>query len=159
MITSAPPDRSGVRFPPPLVYAGLFLVGCGIHYLWPAVLIPGDPAWLRPLGWILIGAGLAFALTAAVTFQRAGTPVNPYKPVIRIVAHGPFRLTRNPMYVSLATLFLGGTALVNSLWLLLLFPPTIVIVTTTIILPEEAYLERKFGDLYLDYKKKVRRWL
>jgi len=158
-MTSPPPDRSGVRFPPPLVYALLFLLGWGINWLWPVALIPGGPAWLRPLGWILLGAGFAFGLTAAATFRRSGTPVNPYKPVLQIVAHGPFRLTRNPMYLGFSTLFLGGAALVNSLWLLLLFPPVIWIVTTTIILPEEAYLERKFGDLYLDYKKRVRRWL
>ena len=158
-MTTAPPDRPGVRFPPPLVYAFLFALGWAIHWVWPVALIPGSPAWLPPLGWALLGAGLAFALTAAATFQRAGTPLNPYKPVLRVVAHGPFRLTRNPMYLSFAALFLGGTALVNSLWLVLLFPPTIWIVTTTVILPEEAYLERKFGALYLDYKKRVRRWL
>jgi protein-S-isoprenylcysteine O-methyltransferase Ste14 len=76
-----------------------------------------------------------------------------------VVAHGPFRFTRNPMYVAMGTVYLGVTALVNSLWPLLLFPPAVWIIGRYMIAREEAYLERKFGHAYLDYKAKVRRWL
>jgi protein-S-isoprenylcysteine O-methyltransferase Ste14 len=159
MTAPTSPDHSGVRFPPPFVYAGLLLVGYGIHRLWPVALIPKASEWLDPIGGVLVGIGVGVALTAAITFRRAGTHVNPTKPATTVVAHGPFRFTRNPMYLSLALVYLGVTALINSLWPLLLFPPVIWIISTFVIAREEAYLERKFGATYLEYKKRVRRWL
>ena len=156
---TAKPDRSGVSFPPPLVYAGLLLVGYGVHRLWPVALIPAAPHWVDDLGWVMVGVGVAFAVTAVLAFRLAGTHVNPTKPATTVVAHGPFRLTRNPMYLSLALVYLGVTAMVNSLWPLLLFPPVIWIISTFVIAREEAYLEGKFGSTYLDYKRRVRRWL
>ena len=84
--------------------------------------------------------------------------MNPTKPATTVVAHGPFRFTRNPMYVSMAAIYLGGVVMLNSLWPLALFPITIWVVRAQIIAREEAYLERKFGAAYLDYKKKVGRW-
>jgi protein-S-isoprenylcysteine O-methyltransferase Ste14 len=155
---ATPPDHSGVVFPPPFVYAGLFLAGYLVHRLVPVALVPGA-GWLQWPGWLLVVVGVGFAVTAASTFRRAGTHVNPRKPATMVVTHGPFRLTRNPMYVSLATVYLGATALVNSLWPLLFFPPAVWVISRYVIAREEAYLERKFGHAYLDYKAKVRRWL
>ncbi|HWZ29427.1 MAG TPA: isoprenylcysteine carboxylmethyltransferase family protein [Gemmatimonadales bacterium] len=159
MTDSATRDETGIRFPPPFIYGLFFLAGVGIHRLYPVTLWSGEPAWPDPVGGVLIGAGVAFALWAAFTFRAAGTAVNPTKPATTIVAYGPFRFTRNPMYLSLATIYLGGVVMMDSLWPLVLFPVTIWVIRTQIIAREETYLERKFGAAYLDYKKRVRRWL
>jgi protein-S-isoprenylcysteine O-methyltransferase Ste14 len=151
-------DNSGVRFPPPLVYAGLFLAGYVVHRLVPVQLIPGA-GWTRWAGWGLVAVGIVIIVLAAATFRGAGVSPNPTKSVPTIVSHGPFRLTRNPMYLSLGTVYLGVTLLVNSLWPLVLFPPVVWIITRYVIAREEAYLERKFGPAYLEYKSRVRRWL
>jgi len=75
------------------------------------------------------------------------------------VVQGPYRFTRNPMYVGLAALYAGVTLLVNSLWPLLLLPVVLVVIRWRVIAREEAYLERKFGDVYRTYTTRVRRWL
>jgi protein-S-isoprenylcysteine O-methyltransferase Ste14 len=158
-MTNPPRDGSGIRFPPPLIYALFFLAGYGLHRISQVTLIPAHPGWLDPAGLVLIGAGVLLAITAAATFRRAGTNVNPTKPATTVVSHGPFRVTRNPMYLSMAVIYAGGILMLDSWWPLLLFPVTIWVIRTQIIAREEAYLERKFGAVYLDYKKKVRRWL
>lgn len=159
MNDSAQRDETGIRFPPPLIYGLFWLAGFGIHRLAPVTLLAGEPAWMDPVGLVLIGAGVTLAITAALTFRAAGTNVNPTKPATTVVGHGPFRFTRNPMYLSLAAVYLGGVVMLNSLWPLMLLPITIWVIRTQIIAREEAYLERKFGATYLDYKKRVRRWL
>jgi protein-S-isoprenylcysteine O-methyltransferase Ste14 len=151
-------DETGIRFPPPFIYALFFLAGYAVHRIEPVTLFAGQ-SWLAPAGWTLIGLGVVFAITAALTFRKAGTHVNPTKPATTVVAHGPFRFTRNPMYLSMAVVYLGGVLLLDSVWPLVLWPVTIWVIRTQIIEREEAYLERKFGAVYLDYKKKVRRWL
>ena len=158
-MTSSPrPDESGIRFPPPFIYGLFFLAGYGLHRLEPVTLFAGQ-AWLETAGLVLIVLGVVVAITAALTFRSAGTNVNPTKPATTVVAHGPFRFTRNPMYLSMAVIYLGGALMLDSLWPLLLWPVTIWVIRTQIIAREEAYLEWKFGAVYLDYKKKVRRWL
>jgi len=159
MNDTAARDETGIRFPPPFIYGLFFLAGFAMHRLLPVGLFPGAPAWLDPVGGVLIGAGVAFALWAALTFRAAGTHVNPTKPATTVVVQGPFRFTRNPMYLSLAGIYLGGVVMLNSLWPLVLFPINIWVVRTQIIAREEAYLERKFGGAYIDYKKRVRQWL
>lgn len=151
-------DEPGIRFPPPFIYGLFFLAGYGLHRLEPVTLVAGQ-AWLDISGLVLIVLGVVLAVTAALTFRRAGTNVNPTKPATTVVAHGPFRFTRNPMYLSMAVIYLGGTLMLDSLWPLLLWPVTIWVIRTQIIAREEAYLEAKFGAVYLDYKEKVRRWL
>lgn len=151
-------DETGIRFPPPLIYALFFLAGYGLQRLEPVALF-GSRSWPETVGLVLIGAGAAFAITAAMTFRGAGTHVNPTKPATTVVAHGPFRFTRNPMYLSMAVIYLGGVLMLGSVWPLVLFPVTIWVIRTRIIALEEAYLEAKFGAIYLEYKNKVRRWL
>lgn len=158
MTSPAPRDETGIRFPPPFIYALFFLAGYALQRFEPASLFAGQ-SWPGTVGWVMIGAGVAFAITAALTFRQAGTSVNPTKPATTVVAHGPFRLTRNPMYLSMAVIYLGGVLMLDSVWPLVLFPLTIWVIRTRIIALEEAYLESKFGAIYLDYKKKVRRWL
>ncbi len=85
--------------------------------------------------------------------------MNPYQPTTAIVTEGPYRFTRNPIYLSLAVLYAGLAVMANALWSLLLLLAVMLIIHYAVILPEERYLEQKFGEEYRSYKAKVRRWL
>ena len=158
-MSDASSDTSGVGFPPPLIYAGGFAAGYGAHRLLPIRL------WLEPtvvqslLGWGLLVGGVLLAVSAAYLFRRAGTTPNPAKPTSALVIGGPYRFTRNPMYVGMATLYCGGTLLLNDPWPLAFLPLVMALVQRRVIAREEAYLERKFGDVYRAYKARVRRWI
>jgi len=158
-MTNASTDTSGVGFPPPLVYAGGFAAGYGAHRLLPIRLWPEPTALVSLVGWCLIGAGVLLAVSAAFLFRRAGTTPNPAKPTTALVIWGPYRFTRNPMYVGMATLYVGGTLLLNDPWPLAFLPMVMALVQRYVIVREEAYLERKFGNAYRAYKARVRRWL
>src|SRR5438046_10761511 len=115
-------DTSGVGFPPPLLYAGGFVAGVGAHRLLPVRVWPEPPAITSLLGWGLLVVGVLLVASAAYLFRRAGTTPNPTKPTSASVIWGPYRFTRNPMYVGLAALHVGGTLLLNDLWPLALLP-------------------------------------
>jgi protein-S-isoprenylcysteine O-methyltransferase Ste14 len=159
MTTPSSPDTSGVRVLPPLIYIGLFLVGYALHRPVPVRLWGDVPPFARLVGWSLVGAGVLLAVSAVVLFRRAGTTPNPTRPTTALVLHGPYRFTRNPMYVGLGLCYLGATLLVNSAWPLVLIPVLIALVQRWVIAPEEAYLERRFGAEYRAYRARVRRWL
>jgi protein-S-isoprenylcysteine O-methyltransferase Ste14 len=91
--------------------------------------------------------------------RRAGTNVDPRAPALLIVTHGPFRFTRNPLYLSLTLLTIGLALCFNIIWALVTLVPTLIIMRQGVILREERYLEGKFGQPYLDYKRTVRRWI
>jgi len=111
------------------------------------------------LGWILAGAGVALAASAIALFRRASTSPVPNQPTTALVAQGPYRFTRNPMYVGLAALYAGVALLANSWWPLVVLPVVLMVIRWRVIAREEAYLERKFGDAYRAYTTRVRRWL
>jgi protein-S-isoprenylcysteine O-methyltransferase Ste14 len=159
MMTTPSPDTSGVRVFPPLIYAGLFSVGYTADRLAPMHLFVSLPPAVRLVGWGLVALALLVSGSAAFLMFRAGTTPNPRRPTTALVAHGPYRFTRNPMYLGLALLYLGLAVLVNSAWPLALFPVAIMLVERWVISREEAYLERLFGDAYRAYKARVRRWL
>jgi len=153
-------DRSGVRIFPPFIYAGLFALGYAVHWFVPLHLWPaGAPPAVRAIAWILIAVSLGLAASAVFLFRRAGTTPNPMEPTTAIVVHGPYRFTRNPMYVSLVGLYVGVTLFVNSAWPLILLPAVVLLVQRQVIAREEAYLESKFGEEYRAYKARVRRWI
>jgi len=107
-------ETSGIRFPPPLIYAGLFALGYVLHRLVPVRLMSSGPA--RVVGWVFVAGALILLFGAAVLFRQAGTTPNPTKPTTALVVRGPYRFTRNPMYVALAALthvnrVLGAAAL------------------------------------------------
>jgi len=91
--------------------------------------------------------------------RHAGTPTNPYKPVSNIVTEGPFRYTRNPAYLSMTMIYVGVATLANALWAILLLPAVLLAIRRGVIEREERYLEGKFGEEYLRYKARVRRWI
>jgi protein-S-isoprenylcysteine O-methyltransferase Ste14 len=153
-------DSAGVGIFPPFIYAGAFALGYGVHRFLPVHLWPNTPPPVaRAVAWGLLGVGLGVSASAVFLFRRAGTTPNPTQPTTAIVVRGPYRFTRNPMYVGLLALYVGLTVLVNSLWLLALVPVIVALVQRQVIVREEAYLEAKFGDEYRAYKGRVRRWL
>lgn len=150
-------DSAGIKFPPPFVFLLSILIGLGIHRFWPMSVVPATLA--MPLG----VASLAFALVLVVLgfreLRRHETTIRPDEPSSAIVKTGPYRFTRNPLYVSLSALHLGIALWTNILWVVLMLIPAWVVMTTQVIAREEAYLERAFGKDYLSYKASVRRWI
>jgi protein-S-isoprenylcysteine O-methyltransferase Ste14 len=157
MSANPPPDHAGVRFPPPFLYAIPLGIGLLIQRFYPAAILPRGIA--LALGVPLVALGLALAAVAMASFVRARTSPIPIKPTTAIVATGPYRFTRNPMYLGLALLYLGVTLWVDTLWPLLFLPLVLFTIQRTVIAREERYLEAKFGDEYRGYKARVRRWI
>jgi protein-S-isoprenylcysteine O-methyltransferase Ste14 len=108
---------------------------------------------------IVVGAVLGLGLWSVVLFRRGGQSENPWKPTPAIEESGPFRFTRNPMYLQMVLICIGLSVVLMNWWLLALTPVVMWLLQRLAIEPEEAYLERKFGAVYLAYKRKVRRWI
>jgi protein-S-isoprenylcysteine O-methyltransferase Ste14 len=151
------PDNPGVVAPPPLIYAGALALGLVANKLYPMAFLPR--AVSRVLGLPLIFGGLAIGLLGFREMRRAETNVDPYKPATAIVTEGPYRFTRNPLYVGMTLVYSGITALFNAFPAAMLLPLALAVMRRGVIEREERYLERKFGDEYLAYKARVRRWL
>lgn len=152
-----PGDHAGVAFHPPLLL--LLLVVLGFIGRW-LVRVPFLPAaWALPIGLPIVVLALALFVWAVITMTRGGASVPTNLPTDAIVARGPFRISRNPIYLSMVTLMVGIGGWANSLWFLLLAGIAAVFLTVGVIVREERYLENKFGDAYLAYKRRVRRWI
>jgi protein-S-isoprenylcysteine O-methyltransferase Ste14 len=150
-------DTPGVIAHPPLIYAGGLSAGVLASYFLPVTFVPRTLA--RVLGWLLISSGLILGFLGDRALRNAGTNINPYEPVTTIVGEGPYRYTRNPLYVASALIYAGIAVRLNGLWAALLLPFVLGVVQRGVIEREERYLERKFGEEYLRYKAQVRRWI
>src|ERR671916_135828 len=150
-------DKAGVVAPPPLIYLAALVFGLLLNRRSPTTFLPRTMA--RNFGWPLLGGGVLLAGWFEWAMRRAGTPANPYKPVSHIATEGPFRYTRNPAYLSMTMIYTGIASLANALWAILLLPVALLVIQRGVIEREERYLERKFGDEYLRYKARVRRWI
>jgi protein-S-isoprenylcysteine O-methyltransferase Ste14 len=161
MGTDSESDAARVKVFPPGVPLVTILAGLGLESLFP--LGPGDalPDWARfGLGGALVaGAFGLIGLPAVLTMRRTGQSENPYKPTTQIVESGPFRFTRNPMYLQMVLICLGAALLLANAWIVLLTPLCWAALDRLVVRPEETYLERKFGEPYRAYKRRVRRWL
>ena len=144
--------------PPPVMYIGALLLGVGIHVLLPISIFLATPAREILASFLLILSG-AFARWAFLTMRRTGTTANPKKPSAALVTDGPFRISRNPIYVAMTGLYIGSAFLVNSAWPLILLVPLLMVMQWGVILREERYLSEKFGSEYTAYSSRVRRWL
>ncbi|HKW93107.1 MAG TPA: isoprenylcysteine carboxylmethyltransferase family protein [Methylomirabilota bacterium] len=154
-------DAAAVRIFPPAVPLLTILVGVGLNRVWPldfGFVVPA-PACYWVGGVIVVAAILGLGVWPVVLFRRSGQSENPWKPTSSIVARGPFRLTRNPMYLQMLIVCLGVAVMLTNGWIVVLTPIGAWVLQRLAILPEEAYLERKFGDAYVVYKRRVRRWL
>jgi protein-S-isoprenylcysteine O-methyltransferase Ste14 len=147
----------GLKFPPPLLPASLI----GIAYLadiyLPLPISGGFGLWL--VGLVLIVASLCLASIAVLQFSRAKTHLEPWQPTTFIIQSGIFRYSRNPIYLAYCIATLGCGMMLNSWWGLAAVLPLVYLLQQLVIRREETYLEQKFGDSYLAYKHRVRRWL
>src|SRR5215470_11843476 len=154
---NARPDTAQVIILPPLLYGAAFILGLLLHLVYPIHILP--PTLTRGIGVVCVLVSLPLALATFRVLSRAHTPVDPLKPTTALVTEGPFRYSRNPIYVALTLLYLGVALLINALWILLLVVPAVLVIRYGVIAREEAYLTRKFGDAYRQYTTQVRRWL
>jgi protein-S-isoprenylcysteine O-methyltransferase Ste14 len=149
-------ETAGVIAPPPIIY----LAFLGLGFLLEALMPDNDlPAWLQWLGAALIVAGLALGIAFERALARARTPANPYKPSTSLATTGPFRFTRNPAYLSMAIVYVGIALAAAAPWALVMLAPALVVIQFGVIVREERYLERLFGDEYLSYQQRTRRWI
>ncbi|MCW5962258.1 MAG: isoprenylcysteine carboxylmethyltransferase family protein [Pyrinomonadaceae bacterium] len=153
-------DSPGVIAPPPLIYfCGLALGGI-IHWFFPRHIFPAEfGAMTKIAGALLIVAGLGLILIARSKMQKAQTNIEPWKPTKAIISDGIYSVSRNPIYAAMIIIYFGATLIVNSVWFVPFLPVVILAMHYGVILREEKYLERKFGDEYLAYKNRVRRWI
>jgi protein-S-isoprenylcysteine O-methyltransferase Ste14 len=142
---------------PPAVYLSAIALGLLLDFAWPLRLAPA--AISVPLGAIAVLVAVALFLYAVHTLRSAGTPVPGNRPTTTIVRTGPFRFSRNPIYLSFSLLLLGVTFLVSSWWLLATLAGAVALMSFVVIPREERYLERRFPSEYLPYRASVRRWL
>jgi protein-S-isoprenylcysteine O-methyltransferase Ste14 len=150
-------DNPGIKFPPPLVFLVAILVGVGLKRIWPMSVVPDSLA--IPLGVAFITAAFSLAFLGFRELKRHETTPRPDQASSAIVKSGPYRFTRNPLYVSLSMLHLGIGLLTNNLWVVSMLIPVWIVMTTQVIAREERYLARAFGDEYSSYKASVRRWI
>jgi len=142
---------------PPFVYLGSIALGLVLHLLWPARLVPLSVS--TPGGAIVTVLAIALFVSAVRTLRAAGTPIPGNRPTTAIVRTGPYRFSRNPIYLAFSLLQLGISIWVNSVWLLATLAGAVALILYVVIRREEQYLERRFGAQYLDYKASVCRWL
>jgi protein-S-isoprenylcysteine O-methyltransferase Ste14 len=142
---------------PPLVYLASLVIGVLIQVVMPLPFLSTTLAVL--LGASLVVVAIALFSSSAARFRAAGTPIPAREPTTAIVRTGPYRFSRNPIYLAFSLFQLGIAIWVNSVWLLVTLVTAVMIVHFMVIPKEEQYLERRFGAEYLDYKASVRRWL
>lgn len=149
-------DVPGVLIAPPAIYVAAIVVGMQLNRWFPQAMLPSPWADPLALGFFLLGLAV---IPAVFAFRRADTSPNPYRPSSQLVTTGIYGLSRNPMYVGFTLWYLAAACWVNNLWLFVLLPIVLLVMLYGVILREEAYLERRFGDEYLAYRGRVRRWL
>lgn len=150
-------DHANVRVEPiVLVVSHIFAVLLLRWYLPLPFVFPNALEWL---GYALLVVGVALAWSARKQFVQAHTTRQPYGSVTTIVTSGPYRFSRNPIYLGFVCLLIGFSLVFKTYWGLILSPLFIVLMNTLVIQHEEAYLARKFGEIYISYQSHVRRWL
>ncbi len=150
-------DNANVKILPPIVLAVALGLSIPIGIVLPTQLLPAEA--VVPLGLGIVAFSVFLVVAAVRELKREKTAFDVRKPTSAIVRTGVFRLTRNPIYLSMMLLYVGLSLLVNSPWMLLLAIPTGSALCLAAIKPEERYLEAKFGNAYRDYRAAVPRWI
>lgn len=150
-------DTPGVIAPPPLIYLTGVVIGLLLRSPASTPFLPRGLGY--GLGAVLILSAVWISLWGVREMRRAGTAVNPRIPTTALVTTGPFRFSRNPLYVSLTLCYLGIAIAAQSLWALGLLLGVLALMQYGVIFREERYLERRFGAEYGRYKERVRRWI
>ncbi|MGI8858613.1 MAG: methyltransferase family protein [Rubrobacteraceae bacterium] len=151
-------DNPGVVAPPPFIYAGTLAAGLLLNRLRP-IRLPLPRGLSRVLGLLMTAGGLVFGLWGVREMRRAETNLDPRKPTTAIVDAGPYQFSRNPLYVGMTLMYCGISAFANALLPFLMLPSVLAVMRNGVIEREELYLEEKFGEEYLAYKARVRRWV
>jgi protein-S-isoprenylcysteine O-methyltransferase Ste14 len=151
-------DTAHVIVRPPLAWGLAVVAGLALNWLVPLPFLPAyvPAAWL---GVMVIVVALALFAWAIVTIIRADSNVPTNRPTTTIVESGPYRFTRNPIYLGMFLGLVGLAIAFDTLWLLLMLVPFALVIRYAVVAREEAYLDRKFGDVYRGYRSRVRRWL
>ena len=158
MEASPSEDHADVRILPPLLFLGSILLGVLLQ-LAIAWRFATQSGWRVPLGLALVLLGVAAVAWVIVWMRRTHQDPDPRKPTPELIVGGPFRFSRNPIYVGMVLIQAGVGLALGNLWILFLLAPTLWILQRGVIEKEEAYLIRKFGDAYVAYTRSVRRWL
>ena len=152
-------DNPGVQFPPPLLYGAIFLAGNLIQRLLPLnhSFFEQQPVRLASVFFFLIA--LFFASRSMRQFIRTRNTIIPNKAATSLQTTGIYHITRNPMYVGLALIYLGLACLIGNWWNIILLPVLLILLQELVIKREEQYLARRFGEAFSQYRQQVRRWL
>jgi protein-S-isoprenylcysteine O-methyltransferase Ste14 len=153
-------DQGGarVRFPPPMVYLAWLGLGLLAQRVWPYDAFTGTRS--RALSAATIGLVALALLTSTLSlFKRSGQNPAPWTPSEKLIARGPYRYSRNPMYVGMALLQVALGIVVDNIWVVVFAAPALAIIHFIAVVPEEAYLAVRLGEPYLRYKARVRRYL
>lgn len=151
-------ETAQVLIRPPFAWAVAVIAGLALDWLEPVPVLPED--WPNGLlGAVVFVLALALAIWAMDTMTRAGTNVPTNRPTTAMVESGPYRFTRNPIYLGMFGGLVGLAIAFDSPWLLAMLVPFVLVIRYGVVAREEAYLERKFDQAYRDYRKRVRRWL
>jgi protein-S-isoprenylcysteine O-methyltransferase Ste14 len=155
--SSAEAGNAGVVVRPPLLYGGGFVVVLVLRWLWPMPIVEhGGPLWAALAVAVV---GVAIILLGRRTLVAAGTNVDPMRATTAIVTTGPYRFSRNPIYVGLTLLYLGLASAFNTWWAVIVLVPILAIMHLGVVRREERYLEQKFGEPYRQFCSRVRRYL
>ena len=150
-------DVVSFRLWPPIAIGVPLVAGLALSAAWDDPVDLGS--WRVPVGWLLVGAFVIWNGWSLWLFARHDTGLLPGDATTSMIRSGPYRLSRNPLYVGLLALYLAIALLASSFWALVLFPLAVALVLWGAILPEERFLEDRFGEPYDDYRARVRRWL
>ncbi len=145
------------RMSPPLPCLLGFLLGLACDWAWPWPLGPYE--YVLPAGVMLAIVVVLLVVSSLRAFKRHDTSSDPKEEVAAIVDSGPFRFSRNPGYIAAGLLQATLGLFFNTVWVLLAIIPALIVIHYVVVLGEEAYLEHRFGESYLDYKRRVRRWI
>src|SRR6266850_237367 len=149
-------DNAGVIVRPPVLYAAALVALLVLRWLWPLPILPRGGLWP---GLVLVALGVGILIWGRRTLLAGGTNVDPSLPATAVVTSGPYRLSRNPLYVGLALVYFGLTLALDSWWGIVLLVAVLIVMHRGVIQREERYLEQKFGDGYRQYRSTVRRYI
>ncbi len=150
-------ETPGVHVPPPLIVAGFLGVGIAADRIFGNGF--GDHPWIGLFGYVLVIIGFAIALWAAWQYRKARTSILPHTSDNAMIESGPFRFSRNPIYLSMLVVFVGVCLIMDGPLALIFVLPTWAVLRYYVIAREEQYLIRRFGDQYKNYQRRVRRWI
>jgi protein-S-isoprenylcysteine O-methyltransferase Ste14 len=146
------------RIPVPWVFMLGYLVGLGIQVLVPFEVGSTHRVLVQSAGFVLLAIGLVLAASALGLFRKANTTTVPFERPSNLVTSGPYRFTRNPMYVALSLVYLGVEGTRVEIWPLVVLPLILAYVNYRVIPVEERHLAEIFGESYAQYRSRVRRW-